>query len=210
MNDKHVLNELSAYLDGECPAQKRVARHLERCPDCARRYKELAALSARVRRLPAPDVRPEFTARVVASIEESAPAPRRRSGRLAAPLAIAALVLFVAVTATRFARTPSTPAPPAPTFPSEAVLLAELERRISDGDNAATWEAPEPSDGWPEEDIADDEWLDVLACADWFDTVAEVLEADADLDAVIFALGEDEALALKELLNECVEQGWPT
>jgi negative regulator of sigma E activity len=48
MKDERLHEELSAYLDGEAADPARVARLLQEDPDAARRYGELARLSARV------------------------------------------------------------------------------------------------------------------------------------------------------------------
>lgn len=91
--DRHVINELSAYIDGEASDPARIARHLQGCPECARRHIELLKLSAHLRRMPLPDVRPEFATRVMARIaeQEGAPAPFR-GRRIADAMAVAALV----------------------------------------------------------------------------------------------------------------------
>jgi anti-sigma factor RsiW len=51
----HVVERLSAYLDGEVPADERqaMAGHLRDCDTCARRLEEIAAVDAAVRELPA-------------------------------------------------------------------------------------------------------------------------------------------------------------
>ncbi len=41
----HVLDELSAYIDGESRDPEFIARHLQSCPECARRHVELLKLS---------------------------------------------------------------------------------------------------------------------------------------------------------------------
>ena len=64
MNNRHVLDDLSAYLDGECTEPARVVRHLQTCAPCAKRYQELRVLSGQVRALKPPAVSPEFAARV--------------------------------------------------------------------------------------------------------------------------------------------------
>ena len=210
MKDRHVLDELSAYLDGECPDPDRVERHLADCTDCTRQCDELRALSTRVRGLTPPEVRPEFATRVLARVR----APRR-PGRSSSPswtLAVAAVVLVVAIAALHFARTPSDLSTDArrmvanAALPDEALLVAELERRIGDGEEVGAFESGELF----VEEASRADWIELLAASDWFDTLADAFEADADLDALVLTLGDDEAEVFKELLSERLEQGWST
>lgn len=68
--DNHVLDELSALLDGEAEDAKRIEAHLRSCTACAAHYRELMALTTQVRKLRAPDPRPEFVTRVLAQVRE--------------------------------------------------------------------------------------------------------------------------------------------
>jgi hypothetical protein len=70
----HVLHELSEYVDGECRDPDRVARHLQSCPDCARRHVELLKLSSHLQALHGPEVHPAFLTRVMAHVDETRPA----------------------------------------------------------------------------------------------------------------------------------------
>lgn len=74
-NDVHVLDELSALLDGEAEDPGHIESHLRACPACAQRYRELRAVTTQVRRLNAPEVRPEFVKLVVARVREAQAAP---------------------------------------------------------------------------------------------------------------------------------------
>lgn len=58
MNDTHVADRLSAYLDGALPASdlELVQAHLEVCGTCGRAYQELRTLRGLLRRLPEPAV----------------------------------------------------------------------------------------------------------------------------------------------------------
>lgn len=91
MKDGHVHTELSAYLDGEAKDPVSIQRHLQTCPECARRHLEMLKISARLRALPAPECPPNFTEKVLARLTD---APVPRSGwQPAFALAAAGLVL---------------------------------------------------------------------------------------------------------------------
>ncbi|MCA0374911.1 MAG: zf-HC2 domain-containing protein [Gemmatimonadetes bacterium] len=68
---RDVLDDLSAYLDGELPGE-RVARldaHLRDCPRCARFGGDMARLLAALRdAVPLPDVEPSLVAAVLGRV----------------------------------------------------------------------------------------------------------------------------------------------
>jgi hypothetical protein len=70
MSKRHVLEELSAYIDGEARHPKRIERHLSQCPDCARRHMELLKLSSHLGAMKDPEVAPAFLTRVLAHARE--------------------------------------------------------------------------------------------------------------------------------------------
>ena len=111
----HVLDELSAYLDGEADDMARVARHIQHCEACAKRHIELLRLSNHLRHLPEPAVSPDFTARVIMRVEEDHPRAWRtafRPVRLAALALAACLIAMAAVVfQNRFASAPATSSP---------------------------------------------------------------------------------------------------
>ena len=227
MRDDHVLHELSAYLDGECPDPERVARHLDACPDCAARHRELEALSAGLRGLAPPEVHPAFVTRVLGAIEAPAAGPRRwRAFRLGGVFAAMA-GLAVVVVGAFYLSGPTVPpgstvgqAFPRSPVPSETLLLAELERRFREDEQADVWETAEEQAAWPDDGIGADDfsghpqpdafWLDALAEADWFEPMAAAFEAETDIESLLLALSEDESSALKELLSASLEQDWST
>lgn len=68
--DNHVVDELSALLDGEAEDAARIEAHLRTCSACAEHYRELKAVATQVRKLRAPEPRPEFVTRVLARVRE--------------------------------------------------------------------------------------------------------------------------------------------
>lgn len=54
MECSDIRRHLSEYIDGQCPEDIRaaVAAHLQTCPDCREEYRQLSALSCRMRELP--------------------------------------------------------------------------------------------------------------------------------------------------------------
>lgn len=96
MNDRHVFDKLSAYLDGELRHPERVERHVAACPDCAARLRQLRALSQRVGELSEPEVAPEFSADVWQRLENT-PRRARRMVHTRIAWAAAAALLVAAV-----------------------------------------------------------------------------------------------------------------
>lgn len=88
-----VLNEISSYMDGECRDPERVARHLQSCPDCARRHMELRKISAHIQAVEAPEVRADFAGRLLARLDE----PPRRAFIPLAPAARFAMAASIPV-----------------------------------------------------------------------------------------------------------------
>lgn len=70
-SEKHAAGD-SASLNGELDDPARVETHLRGCQQCAAHYQELRALTVQVRRLRAPEARPEFVTRVLAQVREEA------------------------------------------------------------------------------------------------------------------------------------------
>ena len=70
MSDKHVLHELSAYIDGETPGAARIERHLQHCADCAKRHMQLLKMSAHLNTLRRGESQPEFIADVLTRVIE--------------------------------------------------------------------------------------------------------------------------------------------
>ncbi|MBL7644869.1 MAG: hypothetical protein JNK74_01645 [Candidatus Hydrogenedentes bacterium] len=71
----HVVDELSAYIDGESRDPEYIARHLQSCPECARHHLQLLKLSGHLKALEAPETHPAFVTRVMAHTAE---VPRAR------------------------------------------------------------------------------------------------------------------------------------
>ncbi len=95
---RHVHQLLSAYVDGEAQRPDRIAAHLSACEECARHHRELLALSQRMQALPFPEVRPEFTTRVIAHVRDADPVPRRAARRwLSVSLAGASIAAVLAI-----------------------------------------------------------------------------------------------------------------
>lgn len=109
MKDHHVIEELSAYIDGEARDPEGIARHLRSCESCARRHMELLKLSSHLRTLPEPEVHPAFLTRVMATVEEQAQAPARRWAPILRLGSAAALVVLAVALLQRFDTQPAPP-----------------------------------------------------------------------------------------------------
>jgi len=209
MSERHVLDELSAYLDGESADPERIERHLQRCASCARRYMELSKLSANLKAMPAPEVHPAFKTRVMAEVAAAGPVRKRLSWRWAAGTAIVALAV---VAGAWFGLAPhgmdGRPAEAKVDLFSaegEALLVAELEERLAESETGYSW-APQSYMG--EDELSDDLWLDTLAETDLFDEFAVAVSTDNDLDSLLAALGDDGLDTFRELLTEYATEDW--
>jgi len=212
MKDEHVIDELSAYLDGAVKDPQRIACHLERCPACAQRYQELRALSLHLRALPVPEAPPAFLTRVMARVGETSFAPAYPPvWQRAAALAVAAGV--VAVLAGLALYRPYWAAPsrdPVGTVADnlavldEDALVAEIEQRLAQGADIDAWTATYFAD--VSEDLSADDMIAGLSETEWFGTFVDTWETEADLDTLILALDQAETETFKELLRQYAQE----
>jgi hypothetical protein len=125
----HVLERLSAYLDGEILVTERQAIdvHLRECAECARRLEELAAVDEAARRMPLPEPPgyfEAFPARLRERLGREQPSAAPVHWRLPAWTWAAAAALFLAVITPAVLRRGSPPAPGAPEYPAPAAADA--------------------------------------------------------------------------------------
>jgi len=208
------IEELSAFLDGEAKHPEKARRLLQESEDAARKHAALSKVSAQVRSLPEPYVRPGFSGRVIASLEDS---ESRRSlpwqVPVGASLMAAVLLAVIAVIGVRDSVTPpavvhtvaSTPAaqtrPETTALEDEDALVAELERLIaSDRTSTAVL-----SDGFykepePVEELPADLFL-ALAPAGWLDSF-DGLNGAPDYTTEMGALSDAEKVIFVRLLEE--------
>ena len=214
MNNTHLGDELSAYLDGEAEDPEGVARHLRECPECARQYAQLAKFSNGLRAVPDPEVHPAFLTRVMAEVAETRTTRWRPwSLRLVLLAAAAALVLVVLGLAALRDTAPSSGSGDYTLakklmHTDDETLIAEIEPYVSleeDPEELLVAYSIAPYDYGV---LGDDDLLDGLASAEWFDDFAEVWDQRADLDTMLASLDHEETEALKELLNEYAQEDW--
>lgn len=194
---QHVLDELSDYIDGESRDPDRIARHLQFCPECARRHLELRKLSAHLRALPGPEVHPAFATRVLATLAESpAPAPWFP---LAFPRFAAAAIMTLLVGAGLWFARPD--APPKTTAPALNVAWRD-DARVVEAlaallDTGAPVDLFGPSDDPSalEEMSEEDEfaWIPV-------DSILEVLADAAGTDDFVNPFEHDDLPGLLEIV----------
>jgi hypothetical protein len=138
MRSEHVLGDLSAYIDGESTDPEGIARHLQQCPSCARRYMELSRLSSHLRALRGPEVHPAFSTRVMAAIAEAPQGSRLKGWRRVLAPAAAALAFLGIAAAGYVYLLPGGSEPIADTSGFSSLdadwLLEEVERRVSEGE----------------------------------------------------------------------------
>lgn len=214
---KHPDDELSAYLDGECRRPDVVEAHLRACPECAARLEALRTVSAAVKTLQAPDVRPEFLTRVMA---HAADTPRERPARLALhpwrylTVGLAACAALMIGVALFLSESPTPPAglpvaaqgDAAAPFADDDALAEHLASRPDWAERLASDLEFLPS---PEIDSADvpDEAVAALDDSGLLAELAEELDTPDDLDTMVSAMNDDERAAFIALLQEYQEEG---
>jgi len=179
MKKRISVEELSAYIDGESRHPEKIRQQIQQSEEVARLHVGLSKVSAHVRALPEPQVRPGFANRVLASLEtsESRPAMNWRLPAATSFAAVAALVAFVvfvglqsddAVSPVETVASSSTASDVnAVSLDEEQALVAELERRLAASPDSmmlqgdAFYEEPAPVEALPED------MLLALAPEDW-------------------------------------------
>lgn len=212
MKEKHVLDELSAYIDGEAAHPDRIARHLRHCAACARRHMELLKVSAHVAALPAPPENPDFLGRVLAEIGRAEPARPRRLAfparrwvplAAAAALALAAGIAWVALPAGP-AAVETAAAPSA----AEEALVVTLAGLIAEGRDLGVFDtdaAPSIEVPGPVEEMTVDGFL--LAMAALASEEADAPLFAGDVFSEVEAMAEAESLIFNQLLGEYFNEG---
>lgn len=129
-----VTRALSAFLDGELPAEARdrIAHHLEGCPHCRLVHRQLAEVAMLVRAAPQPAMPDGLSERVRDRLRSpsgaGSAAPRARSSRWVAPIASAtAAGLVGVVVGALFVGRPLTHDPSADVFAAHVRSLIDAE-----------------------------------------------------------------------------------
>lgn len=214
MSTPHVLDELSAYIDGESPDPQRIARHLQSCPACARRHVELSKLAHHVQAVRGPDVSPDFSARIVAALEETRPFPRwyqpflfqrvvSTGWALAAVLLVAGSAYVVIQHVESQSTTPSAhKASPVATEPDPEAIARILD--------AGMWEGPFEEEDGEGGDLVEafsvDMLMDALAVNAGEADVDGWYEED-DLVTVLEVLAQEDVQVLSELAQNLWDEG---
>ena len=211
MKKRISVEELSAFLDGEAKHPEEVLWLLQESEEVARKHAALSKVSAQVRSLPEPYVRPGFSGRVIASLQDSE-SHRSLPWQIPAGASLMAVILAVfAVVGLNDSVTPpavqtaaSAPAQITPetiALEVEDALVAELERRIaSDRTSTAVlsdgcYKEPEPVEGLPTD------LLLALAPAGWLDSFGGLNEG-SDYTTEMGALSDTEKRIFVQLLEE--------
>lgn len=217
MSPKHVIDELSAYIDGESRRPEDVRRHLQVCESCARRHIELLKLSAALHEMEGPVADPEFTRTVFARITaETAAAGARRwipflTPRFAWAMAAALLIVLSGTLAWRnVGPSPETRlVAQCRAWNDDETIIAQFEKLITEGADpgALLFDSPE---GEIDMKITFDDIAEVLALAivdDWteMDDETELFDSDGVYFGIDTLDLQTEAV-LRELLNEYLAQ----
>lgn len=207
----HVLHELSEYLDGECRDPGRIARHLQSCPECARRHMELLKISGHVQTLRGPETHPGFVTRVMAHAAETNVAHGgflRLRPRLATALCLGALVV---VGAWRLQPDAPAPAPPpaSPTTASlqvnaawenDAAVVEALGRLLDLGAPTDLFGDLEESTDLETPPVALDAILESLADESVEDGLIDLFDP-YEISGLMDSLEDEDAQLLRELLD---------
>ncbi len=205
-DDRHVLDELSAYIDGEALEPARIARHLQGCAECARRHLQLLKLGVHLRSMPLPDVRPEFATRVMARIaeQEGAPAPFWRR-RLVDAMAVAALVALCAGLFPLWLRQNREAAPAQLVATSielrdPAAVVGAFVELFDEGVDEKLVEAALEAPEWGHMHYSSESIWELLAEVRPEDVSLGFSDADNNLFSMIDRLGPEEHDVLRELI----------
>jgi hypothetical protein len=220
MSKDHVIEELSAYIDGEAKDPQRIARHLQHCEACARRHMELLRLAAHVQALSPPEVRPEFLTRVMAHVaeQEYAPSSRRFAfGGWRFALACATLVIgglaglaYHGLNRTESPDAAQTLVAESKIYDNEDVVVDRFEHLMDQGADLSYLEESAtvyPDDGDP---VPVDELFDVLADAAADDSYAEAGDGGDDIEDMLDSLDAQEAEALRDMLRQLLNAPDPS
>lgn len=206
----HVVDELSAYLDGESREPERIARHLQSCPECARRHLQLLKLSGHLQALRGPEVHPAFVTRVMAHAAET-PTSRSWFPRLSPRLATALCIAGLVVAGTwRWMPAPGAPiAPPAPgqsplrinvAWQDDAQVVEALSRLMEAGVPVDLFGDPDEAVESDDTSVPLDTILDSLADGALDGDVGDPY-AQEDLTGLMDSLAEEDV----QLLNDLIE-----
>ncbi len=221
---KHVVEEISAYLDNEVDSRDRarIEEHLRGCKPCAQHYHQIRAVTTQVRSLRGPEVRPEFVTRVLARVRDESqdiawwqrwlPSFAAQRPALVGATLAAFAVGFVAVVVYKASPAPEANAPvqiasivPEITLPQEALtavgVIDELVDAGIDTELLAEYAEGDNADTLNEDEASDaiaDEVINTefLAMLD-----AGWANADDDVYADIDTMTTDEQAELQELLQ---------
>lgn len=107
MNCRHVINSISAYVDGELTGAEmlEIRRHLNECPDCSQECDSIRQVKFSIARLRTMAPRPEFAVCIVQKLDEVSIPPYERvlaglfrfAARKLSPVAAALAVSGVAL-----------------------------------------------------------------------------------------------------------------
>lgn len=219
MNKRISAKELSAYVDGEARNPDAVRAAIETSQEVAREHLALQQVSARLRALPEPEIRPGFAHRVVAHVRaNNSEAVRSSSWRLPVAASLAAAAILLAVTAlNRLPSHTTAPAPAvtamAPTAPSpdsttlgEDAIIAEIERRVASDESVQAFvtarfdQAPQPGD------LYKNDLLVALMQSQKFGQADAALAYGADYRPALRNLDHEQAQVLKDVLAASVRQ----
>ena len=191
-----VRDELSASMDGEADDPHRVEAHLDACPACFERLRQMTALSMVIKELPAPDLDDHFTILIAQRLQPRFsrkfwPAASALLAAAASIVLVSAVVLSMRQPASIVTtRAPNLPAAPETGFVAEIML----------GNETPPWDFGFPVPGDAPEVNSNDLVL-ALSSSGWFEDAAQQWEAETDIEDLVQSLDDNEKTEFKRLLR---------
>lgn len=178
----HVYDQLSAYMDGRANNPQAIEQHLGQCAQCRAYLDQLRSISAQLRDLTGPAVKPEFATRVMGAVRQTRPEPRRPWFIwLGLPVAATAAVILVL---TGLATTQRPPAQ------DPTSVVAKSQPATSNLDALTDETDPTP-----------DELISALSQEDWFSSLEQEWESQTDIESIVDTLTAEEIQVLEDLLR---------
>jgi predicted anti-sigma-YlaC factor YlaD len=215
VSTKHVIDELSAYIDGEAENALDIARHLQVCEACARHHLQLLKLSTHVQALPKLEAHPGFRTRVLAEVAQTSMRAAPWRIHFGVPqMAFAALFLAILTIGVMQWQQDSGPSAAqklvqeaAPWVDEELVVIA-LQRLDETGADLSLFESSaEHVDTDDLLDVSIDDVMNLLAENVQYDIPDDVVLQDFDLYTAMEKLDVQETQQFEALLSDYINKG---
>jgi negative regulator of sigma E activity len=223
MNEKKIIEELSAHLDGEATNADAIRAHLTQDTEAEQRLAAYAKISEHLQNLPVPDTHPAFVTRVMARVREEEPESRRVPAWLRFGLPLAATVLVLLAVSVVMQRSQPVPTQPPTIAQSEDPLingilsLRSLDASALDEQESELLTAFASEESWAELSSETESDLQVASVGeedvltDLFDFAWSAEAEDAytteDVSTMLEDMDETELESFRDLLTTYAAEG---